>query len=339
MQVFAVDKPWDEHTITWDNAPVPQENTSRTLVQPLPGDCAPTPSWYCSPGIPYQFDVTEIVRRAQAQGRTWASLALYTAAGQYHSGKYFYSREGAEPPIVRMVYLPAHRLGAQPVQQPGTAAAQASAKSIFQVIPDPLRAAPRAAPTTSHLAGTTTTPESRCASPGVPLPTPGRSCSRVIRCCCSTARTRNPPPGSSSPTFATASRAIPSRSKRSTTAGPSSTARAATSPCAWARTMDRRARSAIGSWSKVLWRATARSPASAWNTPTTTCCAASQPTTPTPTTTRWPSALSGATTTWWRTSRLRARGATWSMSSPPAATRCAAASPCGSSGMAATSAA
>ncbi|MFN8464136.1 MAG: DNRLRE domain-containing protein [Caldilineaceae bacterium] len=114
MQVFEVNKPWVEDTITWDNAPLPQENTSRTLVQPLPGDCAPTPYWYCSPGIPYQLDVTEIVRRAQAEGRNWASLALYTAAGQYHSGKYFYSREGAEPPIVRMAYV----FGSTPDLQP-----------------------------------------------------------------------------------------------------------------------------------------------------------------------------------------------------------------------------
>ena len=125
MQVFEVDKPWDEHTITWDNAPVPQENTSRTLVRPLPGDCAPTPYWYCSPGIPYQFDVTEIVRRAQAQGRSWASLALYTAAGQYHSGKYFYSREGAEPPVVRIAYLPAGDAAGRRLGRRGSAPASA----------------------------------------------------------------------------------------------------------------------------------------------------------------------------------------------------------------------
>ena len=115
MQVFEVDKAWGENTITWDNAPVPQENTSRTLVQPLPGDCAPTPYWYCRPGIPYQFDVTEIVRRAQGQGRNWAALALYTAAGQYHSGKYFYSREGAEPPVVRIRYVFGRSSGLQPL--------------------------------------------------------------------------------------------------------------------------------------------------------------------------------------------------------------------------------
>ena len=144
MQVFEVDKPWQEDTITWDNAPVPQENTSRTLVQPLPGDCAPTPYWYCSPGIPYQFDVTEIVRRAQAEGRNWASLALYTAAGQYHSGKYFYSREGAEPPVVRIAYLPAAAQGsrpAPPAPAPAWEPVLDSARAFLQVLLESFRAA------------------------------------------------------------------------------------------------------------------------------------------------------------------------------------------------------
>jgi hypothetical protein len=105
MQVYDVNTAWAENGISWDNAPVPLENTNRTLVKPLPMDCQPTPGWYCSPGIPYQFDVTEIVRRAQLSGRDWASMAIYTAAGQYHSGKYFYSREGTEPPVVRIAYV------------------------------------------------------------------------------------------------------------------------------------------------------------------------------------------------------------------------------------------
>ena len=164
MQVFEVDKAWDENTITWDNAPVPQENTSRTLVQPLPGDCAPTPYWYCSPGIPYQFDVTEIVRRAQAQGRTWASLALYTAAGQYHSGKYFYSREGAEPPVVRIAYLPAAAQGSRSGTaacagthlgaglEPAWEAVLKSGRAFLQVLLDSSQCRPAARQHLLHLA-------------------------------------------------------------------------------------------------------------------------------------------------------------------------------------------
>ena len=145
MQVFAVDKPWQETGITWDNAPVPQENTGRTLVRPLPGDCKPTPYWYCSPGVAYTFDVTEIVRRAQAEGRSWASLALYTAAGQYHSGKFFYSREGVEPPSVRMAYIPAGAARAATVATAPAdlaarmlAAAQPAATTVLEAILNPL---------------------------------------------------------------------------------------------------------------------------------------------------------------------------------------------------------
>jgi len=108
VQVYEVDEAWREATITWDSAPPAVENISRTLVRPLPRTCLPTGSWYCSPGIPYAFDVTEIVKRAVEAERSWASMALYTAAGQYHSGKYFSSREGAEPPLVYIAYrLPA----------------------------------------------------------------------------------------------------------------------------------------------------------------------------------------------------------------------------------------
>jgi hypothetical protein len=113
IQVFDVDKPWEEMGISWDNAPVPMENTARTLVKPIDVTCGGKS--YCSPGIPYTFDVTEIVKRAQADGRNWASLALYTAAGQYHSGKFFWSREGQEPPVVSMAYVMGAPVQPQPL--------------------------------------------------------------------------------------------------------------------------------------------------------------------------------------------------------------------------------
>lgn len=106
MQLSEVTNSWGEQSITWDTAPVPVENIARTMVHPLPTTCV-TPGFYCSPGILYSWDVTQIVRRAQASGRTWASIVMYTGAGQYHSGKYFSSREGAEPPKVRVFYKPA----------------------------------------------------------------------------------------------------------------------------------------------------------------------------------------------------------------------------------------
>jgi hypothetical protein len=81
VQVFAVDSTWDESTVTWDNAPAPLENVSRLVVPVTPPSCGDR---YCNPPLPYAFDVTEIVRRGGN------SAMFYTAAGQYHSGRYFW---------------------------------------------------------------------------------------------------------------------------------------------------------------------------------------------------------------------------------------------------------
>lgn len=101
-QVWEVAQPWSELGITWDNAPAPAENVSRTVVRPIDVACPmPLVNAACPPGVPYSFDVTEIVRRAYADGRSWASMLLYTAAGQYHSGKYFW---GGDAPRVHIAY-------------------------------------------------------------------------------------------------------------------------------------------------------------------------------------------------------------------------------------------
>lgn len=102
-QAYAVPATWDETTVNWDNAPSFTENVSWTTVYPVPD----APAWDGQP-IPYSFDVAEIVRRAYARGDSLASVLFNTSAGQYHSGKYFYSREGALKPVVRIYYeLPA----------------------------------------------------------------------------------------------------------------------------------------------------------------------------------------------------------------------------------------
>jgi hypothetical protein len=177
MQVFEVDKGWKEMTITWDNAPVPRENTGRTLVRPLPGDCKPTPYWFCSPGIPYMFDVTQIVKRAQAGGRGWASLALYTAAGQYHSGKFFWSREGAEPPIVRIGYLPvedARPVGATAPAQDGTSGRQSPTAQPVPVKP-PATVKPQLAPAVLPTVTPTVTPTATPIATSALKPKAGRT--------------------------------------------------------------------------------------------------------------------------------------------------------------------
>jgi len=102
FEVYEVTSPWTETGITWDNAPAPVENLTRTTVKPIEVTC--NGQRYCDPGIPYLFDITEIVKRAYLQGRTWGSMALYTSAGQYHSGKHFWSRETNQAPVIKITY-------------------------------------------------------------------------------------------------------------------------------------------------------------------------------------------------------------------------------------------
>ncbi len=97
IQVFDASPEWDEATVSWDNPPTVWENVSRLPV----GECAVSA---CNPGEWHSFDVTEIVRRALLRGDSDAAALLYTAAGQYHSGRYFYTREGGNPPTVRIAY-------------------------------------------------------------------------------------------------------------------------------------------------------------------------------------------------------------------------------------------
>jgi hypothetical protein len=103
IQVYEVSGDWQDGDISWDGAPAPGENVSRTLVRPIDVTCGKA---YCNPGIAVDFDVTAIVHRAVAAGRPSAGMGLYTAAGQYHSGKYFWSREGGnQAPAVRIAYV------------------------------------------------------------------------------------------------------------------------------------------------------------------------------------------------------------------------------------------
>ena len=81
IQVLTVGEDWSEASLAWNNAPIPLENVSRAWVDPLPG----FPGW---PGVPFTWDVSLAVAQAYQQG-TPLRLALYSADGAYHSGKYF----------------------------------------------------------------------------------------------------------------------------------------------------------------------------------------------------------------------------------------------------------
>ena len=83
VQVFSILDPWDEATITWNNAPQATENLGGTWVNPIPAGGS---------GTFVIWDVTSLVARAYAAGES-ASLALYSADLDMHSGKYFRSSE------------------------------------------------------------------------------------------------------------------------------------------------------------------------------------------------------------------------------------------------------
>jgi len=82
IQVFTVDEDWDEGTITWNNAPLASQNITGTWVFPKE-----TNEW-----VTYKWDVSLAVVDAIAANIP-LRLALYSADGDYHSGKYFSSSD------------------------------------------------------------------------------------------------------------------------------------------------------------------------------------------------------------------------------------------------------
>jgi hypothetical protein len=89
IQVFTTDSNWQESTLNWNNAPSPNENISRTWVFPEED----FPGW---PGVAYDWDLTYAIQKAYQNGDSKISLALYSADGAYHSGKYFSTSEVEE---------------------------------------------------------------------------------------------------------------------------------------------------------------------------------------------------------------------------------------------------
>lgn len=85
IQVLTAERAWNEHTITWNNAPAALENIGGAWVPPLPEH----PGW---PGVPRTWDVSYAVAKAYAAGQP-VHLILYEADSAYHSGKYFVSSD------------------------------------------------------------------------------------------------------------------------------------------------------------------------------------------------------------------------------------------------------
>ena len=85
IQVFTIADDWEETELNWNNAPFASQNVSRAWVEPISDDPG-------LPGAPRTWDVSQVVAEAVVAGRP-LRLALYSADGDYHSGKYFYSSD------------------------------------------------------------------------------------------------------------------------------------------------------------------------------------------------------------------------------------------------------
>jgi hypothetical protein len=88
IQVFTVREDWNPATLTWNNAPLAQENVSRAWVQGLTS----FPDW---PGVARTWDVSGAVAQAMASGQP-LRLALYSADAAYSTGKYFTGSAAAD---------------------------------------------------------------------------------------------------------------------------------------------------------------------------------------------------------------------------------------------------
>jgi hypothetical protein len=88
IQVLTYNGNWLESTLTWNNAPLAQENFSRTRVDPI----TVFPGW---PGVPYNWDVSQALAQAYEAGQP-LRLVLYSADQPRHTGKYFVSSDAAD---------------------------------------------------------------------------------------------------------------------------------------------------------------------------------------------------------------------------------------------------
>jgi hypothetical protein len=81
IQVLTIKDLWDENTISWNNAPMAFENISMARVDPT-----------IVAGVPRVWDVSYAVQQAY-QTNTDLHLALYSADGDYNTGRYFNSSD------------------------------------------------------------------------------------------------------------------------------------------------------------------------------------------------------------------------------------------------------
>jgi hypothetical protein len=81
IQVLTIKDPWNENTINWNNAPIAFENFSMARVDPT-----------TVAGVPRVWDVSYAVQQSY-QTNEDLHLALYSADGDYNTGRYFNSSD------------------------------------------------------------------------------------------------------------------------------------------------------------------------------------------------------------------------------------------------------
>jgi hypothetical protein len=84
IQVATINQDWNPATLSWNNAPMVQENINTILVNTKTQRVVP------QPGLPITWDVSRAVAEANAAGQP-LRLVFSTPADQHDSGKYFFS--------------------------------------------------------------------------------------------------------------------------------------------------------------------------------------------------------------------------------------------------------
>jgi hypothetical protein len=84
IQVATINQDWSPATLSWNNAPMVQENIKTILVNTKTTKVVP------APGLPITWDVSRAAAQAYAAGQP-LRFVFYTPADQHDSGKYFFS--------------------------------------------------------------------------------------------------------------------------------------------------------------------------------------------------------------------------------------------------------
>mgnify|MGYP000909758466 CR=1 FL=1 len=93
FQAYEVNDAWEENTVAWNTIQLGENVSHGPVTECTDTECG---SWF-------RLDISELVRRAIARGEKTVDAVFYSANGNYHSGKYFYTSEGAAKPFVQFV--------------------------------------------------------------------------------------------------------------------------------------------------------------------------------------------------------------------------------------------